>query len=135
MSYPLKHWNDQWKSLKSMFLCICQRKNCLHHLIRRQLNWLWYSIKEREREERERAGNRENISVSCSFFFFASSFYKMWKHFIFLICRVLGNLWEPFKNLAIQHNTTQMYSILQDRRFTSNGIQIKLFFGKNVPAL
>lgn len=37
----------------------------------------------REREERERAGNRENISVSCSFFFFASSFYKMWKHFFF----------------------------------------------------
>ena len=43
----------------------------------------------------------------------------------------LGDLWTTFRNLAEkQHKTTEMYSVLQDKRFTSNGIHIKLYFGK-----
>lgn len=40
--------------------------------------------REREREERERAGNRENISVSCSFFFLQVPFTKCGSIFFFL---------------------------------------------------
>ncbi|XP_078321782.1 PMS1 protein homolog 1-like [Crassostrea virginica] len=40
----------------------------------------------------------------------------------------LGDLWTTFRNLAENHKTTEMYSVFQDKRFTSNGIHIKLYF-------
>lgn len=49
-------------------------------LLNKKIIKLVLILNKREREERER--ERENISVSC-IFFFASSFYKMWKLFLF----------------------------------------------------
>ncbi|XP_061179926.1 PMS1 protein homolog 1-like [Saccostrea echinata] len=41
---------------------------------------------------------------------------------------MLGSHWETFRELALQYRTSEMYPILRDSRFTSNGIHIKLFF-------
>ncbi|XP_062604014.1 PMS1 protein homolog 1-like [Saccostrea cucullata] len=44
---------------------------------------------------------------------------------------LLGSLWETFRELAVQYRTSEMYPVLRDNRFTSNGINIKLFFDAN----
>lgn len=58
--------------------------------------------------------------------------YELWTLYlhVLLFFSNLGDLWTTFRNLAENHKTTEMYSVLQDKRFTSNGIHIKLYFGK-----
>ena len=58
--------------------------------------------------------------------------YELWTLYlhVLLFFSNLGDLWTTFRNLAEKHKTTEIYSVLQDKRFTSNGIHIKLYFGK-----